>query len=171
MPQTSVLSPLPIGVAGQLADLWTIENGDVISAISEEVSAALAFGIGVKKGAADDGVLNLTAITDSFYGIIVYSPLFSQPDELNATLGGLVPRAAHFGLLRMGRVFVFTETNVTPASSVFLRAIGTGPNPLVGGFRGTADSTNTIDISAVASWRTTASAGSLAVLEIDLLGV
>jgi hypothetical protein len=170
MPQTTVPSPLVLGVAGQLADLWTTEFGDVISAISEEASAGLAFGIGVKKGTADDGVLNFTAITEALYGIVVYAPTFSQPDELNAA-GLIVTKTAHFDLLRMGRILVFTETNITPASSVFLRALATGPNPLVGGFRGTADSTNTIDISAVASWRTTALAGTLAVLEIDLLGV
>lgn len=168
MPQLTVPSPLPIGVAGQLADLWTEENGDIISVISEEASAELVFGIAVKKGTADDGVLNLTAITEIIHGIIVYSPRFSQPDELGTI--GLKPKTAHFGLLRMGRILVFTETSITPASSVFLRAIATGPNPLVGGFRGSADSTNTIDISAVASWRSTAGAGALAVLEIDLLG-
>lgn len=169
MPQTSVPAPLPIGVAGQLADAWTEANGDIISVISEEASAGLLFGIGVKKGTADDGVLNLTAITEVLHGIIVYSPRFSIPDEL-VVATGLVPKTAHFGLLRMGRILVFTETAITPASSVFLRAIATGPNPLVGGFRGSADSTNTIDISAVASWRSTAGAGALAVLEIDLLG-
>lgn len=169
MPQTSVASPMLIGVAGQLADLWSAENADVISVISEEASALLAFGIGVKKGTADDGVLNFTAISEAFYGIVVYTPLLSQPDELLAA--GIVGKVAHFPLLRMGRVLVIPETNVTPASAVHVRALATGPQPLVGGFRATADSTNTFDISAVASWRSTALAGNPAILEIDLLGV
>lgn len=164
MPQTAV-SALLIGVDGQLADLWTELNGDVAPLISEEASAEIPFGVAVKKGAADDGALKLTAITEAVHGIVVYSPLFSKPDELGDV--GLKPKVS-FGVLRVGRILARPENSVTPASGVFVRAVATG-NEVAGAFRGTADGTDTIDISAFASWRSTAGAGELAVLEIDLM--
>src|SRR6185295_11773735 len=84
-PQTSVSSTLPIGVAGQLADLWTQENGNVASATNEEASAEIAFGRAVKRGTADGSMKVLTAITEAILGITVHSHLFSKPDELGDT--------------------------------------------------------------------------------------
>jgi hypothetical protein len=167
MPQTEVESTMPIGIAGQLADLWTDENGDVVSATSEEASAEIPFGVCVQHGTADDGVLKLTAIDDVLAGVVVHSHHFAKPYELGDT--GLKPGVT-FGLLRKGRIIVLPEDAVTPASTVHVRAVATG-NEVAGAFRGTAQGTDTIEITAFAKWRTTADAGEPAVLEVDFTNV
>jgi len=163
-PQTEVEDTMPIGVAGQLADLWTEENGDVASATSEEASAEIPFGVMVKPGTADDGVLKLTATSNKLAGITVFSHLYAKPDELGDT--GLKPKVT-FDVLTRGRIIVFPEDAVTPASEVHVRAVATG-SEVAGAFRGTADGTDTIDLTAFARWRSSADAADAAVLEIDL---
>lgn len=166
MPQTTVPTTLVVGSDGQLADLWTEENGVVDSVTSEETTAEIAFGKAVKKGTADWSALNLTAITEAVRGFAVWSQRYAKPDELGDT--GLKPKVT-FGILRMGRMIVKPEDGVDPTKSVFIRAVATG-SEIPGSFRGTADGTDTIDISAVATWMSTASAGEPAVVEINLLG-
>jgi hypothetical protein len=166
-PQTSIPSTFPIGIEGQLADLWTEENGDVLSATNEEASAEIAFGRAVKRGTADDSMKVLTAISDTILGITVHSSLFSKPDELGNV--GMLPKVTG-DVLRMGRIIVTTETAVTPTSGVFVRALVNGGATIIGGFRGTADGVTTIDITAFAQWITSAGVGELAVLEVDFLG-
>lgn len=166
-PQTSVPATMTIGLVGQLADLWTLNSGDVWSATNAEASAEIAFGLAVKRGTADGSMNVLTAITEAVFGVTVFNHLFSKPDELGDT--GMKPNVTG-DVLRMGRIYVLTETNITPASGVFVRALVSGGNTTIGAFRGTADGVTTIDISAFAQWVTTATAGNLAVLEVDFLG-
>lgn len=166
-PQTSVPSSMTVALAGQLGDLWTQENGDIWSATNAEASAEIAFGLAVKRGTADNTMNVLTAITEVVLGVTVFNHLFSKPDELGDT--GMKPKVTG-DVLRMGRIWVVTETNVTPASGVFVRALPNGGNTTIGAFRGTADGTNTIDVSSFAQWVTSGSAGGLALLEVDFLG-
>lgn len=166
MPQTSVPANMVTGTEGALADLWTEENGIIESATSEETTAEIAFGLAVKRGTADDGVLLLTAITEAVRGVAVFSHLYSKPDELGDT--GLKTKVT-FDILRFGQINVIAETNVTPASGVFVRAVATG-SQRAGAFRGTADGITTIDVSAFFSWKSTTTAGDPAVLEVNLIG-
>ncbi len=164
-PQTSVSATLPIGVAGQLADLWTEENGDIASAISEEERSEIPFGVAVKRS-SDDGAKLLAAVTDAVYGVVVFGHLYSKPDELGDV--GLKPGVT-IDVLRMGRVLVPIEGPVTREGGVHVRVVASGPNTIVGAFRGTADGTNTIDLSAFASWVRSAS-GDLGLIELNVLG-
>lgn len=166
-PQTSVPTTMVAGVVGQLADLYTIEHGDIISVTSTEASAEIAFGLAVKRGTTDDTALLLTAIANTVLGVVVHSHLFSKPDELGTT--GLKPGVT-FDVLRAGRLYVICEENVTPTSGVHVRALASGGNTTIGQFRATADGTNSIDISAFAQWMTTTTAGDIAVLEVNFQG-
>lgn len=167
MPQTTVETTMPIGVAGQLADLWTEQNGDIISVISEEASAEIPFGVAVRQGTADDGALLFTATSQVPLGVVVFAHHFAKPDELGDT--GLKPKVV-FGVLRRGRIIVFPEEAVTPASEVRIRAVAAGAE-VKGAFRATADSTDCIDITPFAKWRSSADANEPAILEIDLSNV
>lgn len=169
MPQTAVNSPLPTGIEGDIADQWTAEEGAIDTVINGESTAQLPFGIGVKRGSSDDTVLNFTANTDALDGILVYENDFAQPYELGTT--GVLPGFT-MRICRFGRIKVIPETNVDPTQSVFVRAVANvgGGFPRVGSWRSSADSTNTIDVSAFAKWRTTTTAGSIAILEINLIG-
>jgi hypothetical protein len=71
-------------------------------------------------------------------------------------------------VLRKGRIFVRPEDAVTPTSEVHVRAVATVAE-VAGAFRGTNDgTTDTIDITGFAKWHTSAGAGEIAILEIDM---
>jgi hypothetical protein len=164
MSQTSVTTAPKVGTPGEPADLYTAHNGMVTSGTSEEASAEIAFGLMVKAGTGDYGVLKLTAVTNKLAGITVRAHDFGDL-ELGDT--GVKPGAT-FGIARKGRWFVRIEENVTPASDVRVRAVVTG-NEVAGIFRATADSTDCIDLTALAKWvRTALAADGVAELEIDL---
>lgn len=167
MSQTAIETTMPIGVAGQLADLWTEENGDVVSGTSEEETAEIPFGVMVAQGAADDGVLALAATDDVLAGVVVFSHVYAKPYELGDV--GLKPGVT-MGLLRKGRIIVFPEDAVTPESTVHVRAVAIGEE-VAGAFRGSPQGTDTIEITAFAKWRTTGGDGDPAVLEVDLTNV
>lgn len=167
------MSQTVINTAGQAAELMVVGTiadpgpHKVDSAYNSEVSAEMAFGIGVRRGAADDAALILAAASTpgDFAGVVVHTHAIFRPDALGTT--GVKPKKS-FGLLRLGCVWVFAEDAVTLASGVFLRVGGTG---VVGAFRGTDDAADAVDISAVAAWRTSAGAGGVAKLEVMLIGV
>lgn len=162
--QTEVLTRMPIGIPGELADLHTAEFGDVVSAVNAEAAAEIPFGVMVKQGTDDDDVKLLAAQADAIKGIVVFGQNFSKPVQLGST--GLKPGIS-FGILRKGRIFVLTEDAVTPLSEVHVRAIAVGAE-LKGAFRGTADGADTIDITGLAKWVTSAGVGEIAILEIDM---
>lgn len=164
MPQTEIEETMPLGVAGQLADLYTSEHGDVVSATNEEASAELAFGLFVKKGTADNTVKKLNAADNALEGVVVHSHGYHKPVEIGDT--GLKPGVT-MGILRKGRIIVLPETAVTPASEVHVRAVAAGEE-IAGAVRATADGADTIDITGFASFRGSADAGEPVVLEIDM---
>lgn len=165
-PQTSV-GAMPIGVEGDLADEWTVANGAIDSATSEETTAEIAFGLGIKKGTAANSMKVLTAITEALDGIVVYEADFAKPSQLGDT--GIKPKVTA-RVLRFGRILVFPEDNVTEASGVFVRAVAT-TGERAGAFRGTADGTDTIDVSTFCRWRNGGgSANTPCVLEVNLIG-
>jgi len=167
MPQTAVTSPLALGVEGDIADQWTSAVGAIDTVLQSEATASIQFGVGVKRGTADDTILLLTANTDALDGITVYEADHPSPYELGTV--GILPGVT-MRVLRFGRIKVIPEDNVDPTKGVFVRAIANGGNTKIGAFRGTADGTNTIDVSAFAKWRTTTTGGNLGILEINLIG-
>lgn len=162
--QTAVNDRMPAGIPGQLADLWTAEFGDVVSTTSQEASAETPFGVMVKRGTVDETSKLLSANTDKLHGIVVHAQNFAKPVQLGDT--GLKPGIT-FGILRKGRIWVTPEDAVTPASEVHVRAVVAGVE-VKGAFRGTDDGTDTIDITGFAKWITSAGAGEVAILEVDM---
>jgi hypothetical protein len=164
MSQTSVTTAPKVGQPGTAADEYTALNGQIASATSEEASAEIPFGVMVKAGTADYGVLKMTATTNKLAGIT-----FRTHDFADLELGdtGLKPGAT-FGVARKGRYFVKIEENVTPASDVRVRAVAGGAE-VAGAFRATADSTDCIDLTPFAKWvRTALAADGVGELDIDL---
>lgn len=152
-------------IPGTIADLGPKK---IDSAYNSEASAEIAFGLGVRRNTADDSIRLLTtglAVAD-FAGIVVHSQIMFRPDALGSV--GVKPMKT-CGLLRFGCIWVVTEDAVTLASAVFLRIGGASP---IGGFRGTAATpgTDSVDISTVAKWLSSAGAGGVAKLEINLIG-
>ena len=166
MSQTSV-TDAPIGVPGDIADLNTARNGQRSSAKSEEASATIPFGVMVKRGTGDYGVLKCTAVANVLAGVTVRSHDFAVGLGVDETTGGLKP-GAHFAVAQRGRYFVVIEEDVTPTSDVRVRCVAAG-NEVAGAFRATADSTDCVDLTPLARWVRTADADDgVAELEIDM---
>lgn len=163
--QTAVRTTMRAGIPGQLADEWTERNGARDTFTSEEASAAIPFGVFLKKGTGDTQAKLLSATSDILVGVVVWEADFARP--YHQTDAGLLPGVT-FTCLTKGKIWVVPETNVTAyTSEVHVRAVATG-NEVKGAIRATADSTDTIDITGFARWITSASAGEPAILEIDM---
>lgn len=177
MPQTSVDSLAPIGVPGQLADLYTQQHGDIVPATNEEAAAPIPFGVMVKKGTAKGLVKLLAAQADSddLEGIAVQADVFDPLTQLaDVTVGGVVQSAVKskvtFDVIRKGRVLVRPEDAVTPIAQVHVRCVVAGAET-AGAFRAAKDGADTLDISAFARWCGAAGANELVELEIDMNGL
>jgi hypothetical protein len=170
MAQTEVTTAPLVGTPGRPADEHTAQNGQVVSATSEEASALIPFGVMVKQGSGDYGALKLTATTNAFIGISFRSNDFAVGLEIDESTGNLKPGAT-FGVARKGRFFVLIEEDVTPASDVRVRCVATG-NEVAGAFRATADSTDCVDLTGLARWIRTADADDgVGELEIDMTNI
>lgn len=166
--QTSISQTPTVALAGQLVD--SAEN-DVLSYVSEEASEEIPFGVMVMHGTADDQCLLLDGTAaeadDKLLGVTVRSQAYAKDTELGDT--GVKPKNV-IGILRKGRIWVEVEEAVTPQSKVRVRVVDAG-SEVPGAFRDTADDTDDcILISSFARYVTSAGAGELAQLEIDMTG-
>lgn len=104
-----------------------------------------------------------------FYGVSVYiqNKMNLYGPQGSAGAAPYIPGDAVSTLTR-GRIYVVAENNVTSDSPVYWRMIPTMSNPVRGSFRSDSDSGNAILLSnSIVRWITSASAGNLAVLEIN----
>ena len=104
-----------------------------------------------------------------FYGVAVF---IQNKMNLYSPQGSVGPAPYIKGdavpALTRGRIYVTVENNVTSDSPVYWRITPTLANPLVGGFRSDSDGGTAILLSNnIVRWITSASAGNLAVLEIN----
>lgn len=163
MAQTTVTTRMPVGFPGIIANLHSMADGDVHSKVSQEASASIPFGVMVQAGSNDDGVLLLTATSNRLVGVATHHNAYSDRE---ADDNGVKPKMT-LGVLNVGQVYVTVENAVTPASEVHVRAVVAGAE-VKGAFRAGADGTDTIDISAFARFLTSAGAGEVALLDIDM---
>jgi hypothetical protein len=167
MPQTSV-SDMSAGLAGMLADSGLKDAAGVVQA---EASASIPFGVMVAKGSTDDAAVKLNGTASSMItkllGVVMFSHRFAIDHEVDST--GIKPKVG-FDVLRRGRIYVLPEESVTPGDPVRVRVVVTG-GEVAGAFRKTEDSTDCVNISAFAQWRTSGSSTVPAVLEIDMTGL
>jgi len=161
--QTTLPDKLPPFIAGQLADLWTEENGDVQTATSEEATAGIPFGVMVGEGEGEDGVLLLAATDDALAGIAVYDPI----DPLNLDADGKLKPGWTFDRLTVGRVAVIVENAVSKDSEVHVRAVAVDPEQ-AGAFRAGADGADTISLVGIAKFVTETTGAGIAIVDIDL---
>lgn len=172
MSQTTVDTKPALGIPGQLATFKAQDDASVASKQSFEASASIPFGVFVKDDSAangDDAVKLITTTADLLAGVTVFSQNFNHNHQVDAN-GDIVP-GVFFGVLEEGDIFVLVEDAVTPASEVHVRAIIGGTNGYGaagaenhGAVRGTADSTDCIDVTSIARFKTSADAGGIAVL-------
>ena len=104
-----------------------------------------------------------------FYGVSVY---IQNKMNLYGPQGsaGAAPyiQGDAVSTLTRGRIYVVAENNVTSDSPVYWRIAPTLSNPILGSFRSDTDSGNAILLANdIVRWITSATAGNLAVLEIN----
>jgi len=143
---------MDVAFEGMLADAGEF---DALSKITE--GASLEFGLGGTYGTSDNQVAPLAAITDKFAGVIIHR---------NVEVGVLGDKVA-VSMLRRGRIYVLVEEAVIKGDAAFVRAVATGVQR-AGAFRKSADGVTTIDLSGKAEFVTSAAAGGLAILDINL---
>lgn len=165
MSQTVITFPLPIAIVGQLAD--TLDH-DCLSYVSEEASAEIPFGVMIMKGAADFGALLVNAANAIPVGVLVHAFVYDNGPNGELGLVGLKPKAA-FNVMRSGRIYVMVEENVTAMDRAYVRyAAGAGGTQL-GAFRKTSVVNETIDVRKNCQFLTSASAGDIATLAVDMM--
>lgn len=104
-----------------------------------------------------------------FYGISVFiqNKMNLYGPQGSAGAAPYIPGDA-VPVLTRGRIWVVPDGNVSSDGPVYWRMIPTLSNPQVGTFRGDSDSGNAILLpSTIVRWITSASAGNLAVLEVN----
>jgi hypothetical protein len=173
--------------------VYATSNAATLTAIANLIAAQPGIATAVSDGTsvititADQGfAVTATAVTTSGSGQPTWTPAYSNDNvfygvalyiqnkqNLLGVTGSAGP-APYFpgqpvSTLTRGRVWVTVENTVTSDSPVYWRMIPTVSFPQVGGFRSDSDSGNAILISSTqAKWILGASAGGLAVLDINL---
>lgn len=141
MGQTVVLSTEPVASPGDLADLHTAADGDIISAVNSESTASLIVGTMVKVGSAAGTALKLTSSHEGskMLGVVVRGHAHTTPDEIDAVevvtdvyYDGLKP-GVPIGIVRSGRVAVIIEEDVAFSDAVHVRCV-TDTGKFVGTF-------------------------------------
>ncbi len=143
---------MDVAFEGMLADSGKI---DALSKITE--GASLEFGLGCALGTSDNQVAPLAAIADKFAGVVIHR--HREEGELGDKVS--------VSVLRKGRIYVKVEEAVVKGDPAFVRAVAAGAER-AGAFRKSADGTDTIDLTGKAEFVTSADAGELAVLDINL---
>jgi hypothetical protein len=162
MSQTSIPSALGIGIEGALADMADYQT---TTGFQAEASAEIPMGVMLAKGSGDRSVILVAAANAKLVGILMHDHSIAGSALTGTT--GVKPKCP-VSVLRKGRVYVKVEENVVAYDRAHVRyAAGAGGTQL-GAFRKSSVANETIDISAQAQYLTSASAGGLAVLEIDL---
>ena len=167
--QKDVDDVMSIGVAGQLADLYTEENGKTQSFVNTD-TVSIGFGLMVKTDAVGS-VKVFAGASDVLGGVTVFETVYDYPSERD-TIGPLptLPMTT----LKKGNILVYSQTAVTAETGEVHIWHGTedrtaDPPVLKGQFRGSASAGNTTQINLKAArWKTTLAAAGIAELEIDL---
>lgn len=172
--QTSVTDAPAVAFAGLLVG----KHHTIDPFKNAEASAEMPFGYAVAfrgSGTDQDALLPLAANSPIICGIIVQSDVYdrtytlangSTAGELGTT--GLKP-GAMLNVLRKGRVWAVCVSGCTPGSRLFVQKTVNGGTRPLGALDSAADGANSVDCTTAGVWLTTASAGGLAILEVDFV--
>lgn len=162
MSQTSYSLNQPIAVKGLLAEA----AGSAMKKVTYSNPAdEITFGRAVAKVSADENGCELPDSSGAdIVGISVRDTVVEK-DE--ASIPDAYPVDSAVCVLRRGRIYVEVEEDVTPDDDVYVRYSANGGNTQLGIFRTDADGSHALQITK-ARYMTSASAGGLAVVDINL---
>lgn len=151
MSQTAVLTAPAIATVGDIANLHTATDAQIVSRHNAEASNSLVVGCAVKRHATEkDGVLRVAATADkaTIQGIVVRAHAFSEASIGQITLGtalnmdAMKPDAL-FDVGITGTYAVMILEDVAVGDAVRMRCVASATE-VAGSFRTTADSTDCI---------------------------
>jgi hypothetical protein len=155
--QTAVKDNPVLGSPGDLADLYTGTEGDIVSAVNTESEDPILFGTMVKRGSTARTVLNMADSHDKPFGIATRAHAFSSPSQIDAIevdegveFDGLMPGTL-FGVGREGRYVVIIEANVSLTDEVHVRCAA-DPGEILGAFSPSDLGDDGLDCTAYAEW-------------------
>lgn len=135
------------------------------TAIQEESSAEIPFGVMVKRGSVERTAKLVAGSSDKLFGVLQHSHAYDTTEL--GTVG--VKPGAMLNIIRQGRCTVRTETSVVPGDRAFIRyAAGAGGSQL-GAFRNAAVAGETIDATGCVEFLEAASAGGVVTVWVDML--
>lgn len=153
--QTTYSSEHTAGFEGQRADFGLTNNFTKAC----ELAAGINFGRAVVRGTADDQATLPTATGQDFIGFTNQT----TAGQANSSDVHLYQQYQSMNIMDFGPVYLYTETSVVPGDKVFYRHTAKGGNTVIGRVRNDAD-VNTADEVKYATFESTASAGSLALV-------
>lgn len=152
---------LDVAQAGQKVDA----AADFIESFAAEGN--VPFGYGVVAGTADNQVAVAAADTDSFVGVSVFTHAVPQGIDLTAAEGEQYTTGAEYrdgdavNVARKGRVYVEVTANVTAGEAAYVDVTTTDEE-------GKFTNVSTDNLATGGVFRTDASTGDLAVIEVNL---
>ncbi|MCP3685817.1 MAG: hypothetical protein GY861_24475 [bacterium] len=153
--QTSYEAEHDPAFVGQRTDLGLT---NIISKVAE--SAAIAFGLAVVRGTADDQCILPSAAGQDFLGVSEYTSAWT----VNESDEHVYEQYREVNIIDFGQVWVSPETSVVPGDKVFYRHTAPGVE-VIGSFRNDDDGGNATEIIG-ATFETTASIDGLAVIRL-----
>jgi hypothetical protein len=166
---TATLAAIAALIAAQPGIASAVSDGSANIQINADQGFAVTATAVTTLGAGQPTWTSTYSNDNVFYGVAVYiqNKMNLYGPQGSAGAAPYIPGDAVATLTR-GRIYVTVENTVTSDSPVYWRMIPTLSNPQVGGFRSDSDSGNAILLpSNQVRWITSASAGNLAVLEIN----
>lgn len=147
----------------------TVSDSDANLALATATAHAngepVPAGIAMIQGSTDNSCRLMVDASSVPIGVAIFDHSMAQPLTIGVSGEALFPPNSTIALLRNGEILVRVEEAVTPASPVFVRHTASGANTQKGAFRASAD-TATAVAWTLARYKTSASAGGLAVLSV-----
>lgn len=149
-----------VAFAGMLADAAS-DGSNIAPMYNAEASTDINHACPVKFGTVDQAALVPTAIADAICGLTLHSHAIANVIEMSAATG--FEPGAMMNVLRRGRMWAVCLDGCNPGDRLHVKVIG--------GFalRASQDGVNTRDCTTQGQWLTKATAGNLAVLEVDFV--
>ena len=166
IPQTAYPFTQERGFEGMLYGL--VKDGQSTRTLTDP-NNAIAFGRAIVQGTEDDEGKVVDATGLVVLGVSQHTHAIEPSQVPNA--GDAVPANHPFNVLQQGRIWVVVESAVTAGGDVYVRFQNAGADPESNGrFRGDDDgaSGDVYQLTSGFRWFTSAAAGELAVLEVNL---
>lgn len=150
--QTVVNDNPAVGSPGDLDDLHTATDGDIVSAANEEASASVVVGTMIKQGTAEGLFKKLTDSHEIPFGIVTRAHAYADDQitslevDTDVFYDALTP-GTMAGIGRVGRFKVLIEEDVDFDDPVHVRAIAS-TGEVAGAFGKTDGGADTINLSA-----------------------